>query len=276
VAILYSLDSLNGLNFMPFDRDVNYMTVLNQMYQALYRLNVGTDFIFPESRNLADYNLILVPPLYVASDELLGRLSDYVKNGGHVLMAFKSGFADENSTVRWVRSPGPLRQVCGFSYQEFTNLRNPLRLKGDPFGAAEGNTVSSWAEYLEPESAEALAYYDHPVLGKYPAVTRNRCGKGTLIYEGTHVSDSLQEKIIINALKTAAVPMEMSGLPAEVRVKHAVLADGTPVHAFFNFSGKTQQFVYGSAGVLEVLSGRPIKKSQAVTLPPWDLAIIKE
>ncbi len=92
VAILYSLDSRLGLEFMPFDANAGYMTVLDQMYRALYRRNVETDFVFPGSRNLSDYALVFVPPLYVASDELLVRLADYVKGGGHVLMAFKSGF----------------------------------------------------------------------------------------------------------------------------------------------------------------------------------------
>ena len=268
---------MNGLNIMPFDRDVGYMTVLNEMYRALYELNVETDFVFPGSRNLADYDLVLVPPLYVASDALLVRLSDYVKKGGHVLMAFKSGFTDDNSTVRWTTMPGPLREACGFSYQEFTTLRTPLHLLGDPFKAGQGNGVSVWAEFLVPDKAEALAFYDHPVFGKYPAVTRNRFGRGTLTYVGTYLSEALQEKVIIGALKEAGVPLNEAGLPAGVKAKHAVLADGSAVCAYFNFSGKPQTFTYGYGGAgVDVLTGRTVAKSQAVTLPPWDLVIIKE
>jgi beta-galactosidase len=276
VAILYSLDSQNGLNFMPFDRDVNYMTVLNQMYRALYGLNVETDFVFPGGGNLADYDLILVPPLYIAPEELLQRLSSYIKDGGHVVMSFKSGFADENSTVRWVAAPGPLREACGFSYQEFSNLAIPLRLRGDPFKAGERNTVSVWAEYLVPEKADSLAYYDHPVLGKYPAITRNRFGKGAVIYEGTYLSDALQRTVVADALKTAGIPLADAGLPPGIKVKHAVLADGAAVHAYFNFSGKSQTFVYGYAAGVDVLTGKAAGKSQTIALPPWDLVIIKE
>jgi beta-galactosidase len=276
VAILYSLDSRHGLNFMPFDRDVDYLAVLNQMYRTLYGLNVETDFVFPDTEKLADYSLILVPPLYIASDELLQRLSAYVKDGGHVLMSFKSGFADENSTVRWLTAPGPLREACGFSYQEFSNLRTPLRLQRDPFKAGEGNTVYVWAEYLVPEKAEAVAFYDHPVLGKYPAITRNRFGKGVLTYEGTYLSDVLQKKVVAEALGAAGIPLRDAALPSGIKVKHAVLADGVSVHAFFNFSAKAQTFVYGYSDGIDVLSGKTISKSRAVTLPPWDLIIVKE
>ena len=115
VAILYSVDSSHGLDFMKFSDTVTYRTIMGQMYGALYRNNVGVDFVFPESTNLADYKLILVPPLYVASDDLLKRLVEYVHDGGHLIMSFKSGFTNEYDTVRWTMAPGPCAPGCGFS-----------------------------------------------------------------------------------------------------------------------------------------------------------------
>ena len=123
VAILYSVDSLNALSFMPFaDRGpqwafghprVDYAALVSQLHKTLYDLNVGVDFVTPEQGSFAGYKLLLVPALYVADDALLARISEYVKAGGHVLMTFKSGFTDENSVVRHVRSPGPLREAAG-------------------------------------------------------------------------------------------------------------------------------------------------------------------
>ena len=276
VAILYSLDSRLGLEFMPFDRNTDYMTVLDQMYRALYRRNVETDFVFPDSRNLSDYALVLVPPLYIASDELLRRLADYVKGGGHVLLAFKSGFADENSTVRWTTMPGLLREACGFRYSEFTNLRAPLPLRGDPFKAGAANSVSVWAECLVREGAEAVAWYDHPVFGRYPAITRHAYGKGSLTYEGTVLSDVLQEKLVAAVLAGAGIATEDAGLPEGVRTKRAVLADGARVHAYFNFSAKTVTFPCRGPASVEILSGRKLGRPASLTLGPWDLAIVRE
>jgi beta-galactosidase len=276
VAILYSLDSWQGLSFMPFDDKVNYMTVLNQLYRTLYSLNVEVDFVFPQSGNLADYALILVPPLYIAGDDLLDRLAGYVRDGGHLLVCFKSGFANENSTVRWTLAPGPLREAAGFYYQEFTNLRSPLKLRGDPFGAGEENRVSVWAEYLIPEKARALAYYEHPVFGQFPAITRNSFGKGTLTYEGTYLSDKLQEGVVLDTLKTAGVPLADAALPAPVKVKHGWFQNGKAVHFYLNFSGRTQEILYAYGDGTEMLSGKPAAQSQKLVLQAWDLAIIKE
>jgi len=276
VAVLYSLDSYNGLSFMPFDQNVNYMTVLNQLYRALYRLNVETDFVFPLTANLADYALIVVPPLYVASDDLLNRLADFVKNGGHLLMSFKSGFSNEHSTVRWTMAPGPLGQAAGFHYQEFTNLKKPLGLKGDPYQAGPENKVSVWAEYLVPETAIPLAFYDHPEFGKYPAVTRNNFGKGVLTYQGTMLSDTLQEKVLLETLKIAGVPLTDGRLPGPVKVKHGTSNQGKAVHFYYNFSGRPQEFNYPYENGVDILTGKPVAKSGKVTLQPWDLVIVRE
>ena len=187
VAILFSADSANAIGYMPFSDRAGYMSVLNQMYGVLYELNVEPDFVPAADAGLARYKVLLVPPLYSASDRVLEDISAYVKGGGHVVMAFKSGFTNEHSTVRDVMAPGPLRAAAGFHYQEFTSLAQPLRLTPDPFGAGENNEGSVWAEFLVPETAETLASFDHPYW-RFPAITRNSYGKGSLTYEGTLVT----------------------------------------------------------------------------------------
>lgn len=276
VAILYSRDSHYGIEFMKFsDRD-NYQTVLHQMYGALYRANAGVDFVFPDSTNFGDYKVIVTPPLYIASDELLTRLSDYVRGGGHLVVAFKSGFCNEYSTVRWERAPGPLRKAAGLSYQEFSSLREPLKLKGDPFHAGEHNQVSEWAEMLLPEGAEPLAYYDHPFFGKYPAITRNHFGSGTLTYEGTLLSDELQERVLRDVLKLVGVAGADQNLPGPVRVKHGVNRDGKTLHYYLNYSSDSQTFAYPYRACVDLLTKASVVPSQKMTLKPWDVVILEE
>ena len=124
VAILWSRDSLNAIDFMPFSSSgpqwsqakpmADYATLVQQIHKSLYDLNVGSDFVFPTTKDFSAYKLLIVPALYISDDSLLQRISEYVKNGGHVVMTFKSGFANENSAVRWVRAPGPLRAAAIF------------------------------------------------------------------------------------------------------------------------------------------------------------------
>ena len=276
VAILYSNDSRYGIEFMKFSDRVNYKWVLDQIYDTLYRENVGVDFVFPESTDLAKYKVIVVPALYVASDELLNRLVEYVRGGGNLVLTFKSGFTNEYDTVRWAMAPGPLRQAAGFRYQEFSNLRAPLALKGDPFKAGADNRVSEWVEMLILEGAQALAYYDHPFFGKYPAITCNHFGKGTLTYEGTVLSDKLQDKVLLDVLQTAGLTGPDQQLPAPVHVKHGTNRNGKTIHYFMNYSAAPQTFAYAYPAGEDLLAQGGVATSQRITLKPWDLVIIEE
>ncbi|HEU5403441.1 MAG TPA: beta-galactosidase [Terriglobales bacterium] len=288
VAILYSVDSANALDFMPFALApggqwgagkplASYTTIVNQLHKAFYDANVGVDFLFPEDPDFSRYKLIVIPSLYIADDALLTKISNYVKNGGNVLMSFKSGFANENSAVRWVMAPGPLREAAGFSYQEFSNLEKPLALKGDPLHAGADNKVMYWAEFLKLEHAQPIAYYDHPFFGRWPAITRNRYGSGTLTYEGTFLSDELQHKVVLDVLKDAQVPRQaQEGLPATVREKDGVNALGKTLHYYLNYSSERETFRYGHGAGTELLSGKTVATGQTIALVPWDVAIIEE
>ncbi len=287
VAILYSRDSANAISFMPYGGDAperswtgepdGYLSVLQQMHKALYDLNIGCDFVFPETQDFSQYKLLIVPVLYISDDALLQRISDYVKNGGHVLMTFKSGFANENSAVRWVRAPGPLREAAGFSYQEFSNLEKPLALKGDPFHVgAEGNQVKYWAEFLMPDHAQPLAYYDHPFFGKWPAVTENHYGSGTLTYEGTFLSDDLQLALMKRAISEAGLASGDQEMPAKVHVQHGINRMGKKLDYYFNYSSDPQTVMYDHSTGTNLLDGKSVTHGQKLTLAPWDLAIIEE
>lgn len=288
VAILYSVDSSNAISFMPFERQElgwvpgkaagGYNAELSQLHRSLYQANVGADFLFPETANdLSQYKLVIVPMLYAADDALLKKIADYVHGGGHVLMTFKSGFVNENSAVRWERAPGPLRAAAGFTYQEFSNLEHPLALKGDPFHVAPAeNMVSTWAEFLEPTTAKPLAFYDHPFFGRWPAITRNSYGAGTLTYEGTRLSDALQQQVVLDSLHDAGLAGDGAMASGPVRVKSGTNRNGRAIHYLLNYSSDAHEVTYGFAAGHDLLTAKTLQTGAKVTLGPWDLAIVEE
>jgi len=275
VAILFSADSANALSYMPFSDHANYMSILRQMYGALYELNLEPDFVAAGDAKLSRYKVLLVPPLYSASDTALQQISDYVKNGGQVVMAFKSGFTDEHSTVRDVMAPGPLRAATGFHYQEFTNLAEPERLTPDPYGVGEQNKGAMWEEFLVPDTADVVASFDGPYW-KFPAITRNRYGNGVLTYEGTVVTDALQREIVHEVLKRAGLTGPDQNLPPTVKVRHGRNARGKLLHYYLNFSGEEQSFAYPYGEGSDLLTNSSLRAGQQLKLKPWDLAIVAE
>ena len=285
VALLYSNDSRRATEYMPFlvsqhagdmpwSHPGGYEVEMRSLYRALYRANVGVDFVFPETADFSAYKVLVVPPLYIASDALLERLVDFARGGGHLLLTLKSGFCDEYSAVRHSMAPGALREAAGFHYQEFSNLAKPLALAGDPFEAGAENRVSDWAEMLLLDHAKALAYYDHPFFGKYPAITENRFGKGSVTYEGSVLSDKLQERVVARVLEEAQLMGPDQKLPAAVKVKHGVNSAGAAMHYYFNFSSAAQRVVYSYAAGRELLTNAPLANGGALTLEPWGVAIV--
>ncbi len=284
VAILFSHDCNDALNFMPFDKNSPGWTestnsayrnqLVAQFHRVLYQNNVGVDFIFPERPDFEKYKLVIIPALYIASDELIGKINNYIKNGGHVIMQFKSGFCNENSMVRPVLAPGPLREACGFYYQEFSNIKD-LPLKGNPFNVTDNN-AREWMEFIIPETATPLAFYDHPYFSKYPAVTINNFGKGSLLYQGSVFSDQIQAKIIKEALGRAGISDPDYQLSWPLIVKSGINDFNKKVHFYYNYSSIDRKFKYPHSSGTELSSEKSVVIGETLVIKPWDVLIIEE
>ncbi len=284
VAILFSHDCNEALNFMPFNGSGSDWTESNnnayrsqlvaQFHRVLYRNNIGADFIFPEKPDFENYKLVIIPALYIASDALLEKINTYVKNGGQVILQFKSGFCDENSMVRPVMAPGPLREACGFYYQEFSNI-GTISLKDNPF-EVEDNEARDWMEYLIPETAKALAYYDHPYFSEYPAITINDFGKGSLLYQGTLLSDQIQTRIVKEALDRAGISSPDFSLSWPLIVKSGTNDAGKEVHFYYNYSSEEQELTYPHPSGIELFSETSVGRGSSFSIEPWGVRIIEE
>lgn len=276
-AVLFSNEALTAFNAFSFGwgRAETYNDILRPFYDALYKMNVGTDFVDPSVKDLSKYKLIVVPALYAASDELLTRLNTYVKNGGHILYTFKSGFSDENVKVRSSKQPGLINEACGISYSQFT-FPEHVSLKGDPYqvGAAD-NKPEKWMELITPGTAEVLAAYDHPVWGKYAAVTRNKFGKGEATYVGFMPGEKLTDKIMEQAVKDAGLWKEDQALRFPLITKKGVNEKGETIHYYFNYSAAPVTFVYPHQNGVDLLSDKAVAKNSSQQLPAWGFIIIK-
>ncbi|WP_375434912.1 beta-galactosidase [uncultured Hymenobacter sp.] len=278
VAILFSNEALTAFKWFGFGWGTqgNYNDVLRPFYDALYRQNVGCDFVDPSSTNLESYKLLIVPALYAAPTSLLERLNRFVKNGGHVVYTYKSGFSDENVKVRSTRQPGIITEACGVSYSQFT-LPVKVSLKGDPYqvGAAN-NQVSTWMELLTPTTAKVLATYDHPVWGKYAAITENTYGKGLATYIGCLTSKEVVEKIVVEAVKKAGLWGSDQQLHFPLITKSGVNRRQKKVHFYFNYSAELISLQYPHGVGKELLSNVPVTPNQPLQLAPWGVQVVEE
>lgn len=278
VAILFSNEALTAFNAFSFGWGAreNYNDILRPYYDALYKMNVGTDFIdATKNPELSKYKLIVVPALYAASDDILRKLNQFVKDGGHVLYTFKSGFSDESVKVRTSIQPGIINEACGISYSQFTIPQN-VSLKGDPFGVGKENKVNTWMELITPTTAKVLAYYDHPSWGTYAAVTQNQFGKGTATYVGCMTSQTLTEKIVKNTLEKANLWKTEQQFAFPIITKSGVNQQNKNIRYFFNYSAVPQKIQYSFKNGKELISNKAVSANSSLDLEAWGVMIVEE
>ena len=58
---------------------MDYNDYTRRMYDSMYKQNIECDVIDCSYENFSDYSMIVVPPLYAASDKTLKRLNSYVE-----------------------------------------------------------------------------------------------------------------------------------------------------------------------------------------------------
>lgn len=276
-AILVSNESLTGLNWFKFNQksELNYNDILRLIYDELYKLNIECDFIHLNTMDLEDYSLIIVPCLYVASDQLLERLNQFVEKGGHAIFTFKSGFTNEYSKVRTTAQPGIIEKVCGVQYQMFVEP-NQVHLAGNPYDVTEReNEVHTWMELLTPTTASTFAKYDHPAWGEYSAITGNEFGEGYATYVGCIVSKEVMLAILTQALKRAGLWKTIQEIRFPIIIKSSENEDRKTINFIFNYSTEHQVINNPFENCVELVSELSYKRDEPLKLNPWSFMVME-
>ncbi|MEU4419339.1 beta-galactosidase [Actinoplanes sp. NPDC024001] len=192
--------------------DIDYLAAVQQAHRVLFRSKLATDFVFPGvSTDLGDYRMIVVPHLYLVSDEAAAAFRDYVANGGRLVVGYLSGIAEPDTRIRLGGYPGAFRDVLGVRVVEW-HPQPP----GVEFPLDNGERASRWSERVETAGAETLARYTAGVLAGAPAVTRNRYGAGSAWYVSTALTDDGLGRLLRSVAEEAGVAPVLPGLPAPV------------------------------------------------------------
>lgn len=277
VAILVSNESLTSLQWFKYGAgNVDYNDILRWIYDELYKLNIECDFIYEESESIDKYKLIVIPALYSASDKLLLKINEYVKNGGNIIVTFKSAFTNENVKVSHDNQPNIINECCGVTYNQFTIPKN-VSLKGHNFNIfKEDNNAELFMELLKTTTAKTIAYYDHPNWGEYSAITENIYGKGRAIYFGTKTSTSLLKEVLVKLLKD----INMYGIEQQynfpIIIKQGYNSENRKVVYYFNYSYDVQKVKYLHGDGVEVMTGNSIKMGDEFTIEPWNFIVVEE
>ncbi len=251
---------------------VRHLDVARAAHAALWRSGIGCDIAAPDC-DLSPYRLVVVPAVYLLSDDAAAALRRYTENGGHLLVTFCSGIADQWHRIRTGGYPGALRDILGVTAEEFHPLApattTPLTAAGGA-SALDGARGRLWSERLRADGAEVLARYGDGMLAGLPAITRHSCGTGTAWYLSTLPDDEALDALAQETAAAAGIRPVLPGTPPCVRVTRR---HGEGASWLFAFNHGTAAVTLPAAG-LDLLTGREITGS--FELPGGGVAVIRE
>ncbi|MFE0387891.1 beta-galactosidase [Streptomyces bungoensis] len=216
VAVVWDWQSwwAQNLSWRPSE-DHDARERADSFYEVLYDRHLTADFAHPEA-DLSAYPLVVVPALYLATEAAGRNLTEYVRDGGTLVVSYFSGIVDEHDAVHEGPYPGALRDVLGLTVEEFSPLLRDdrVRLSG-PDG--EELTGDVWTEFVVPRGAETVWSYADGLTAGRPAVTRHRFGRGTAWYVSTRLDTRGLDAVLGLAADDARIAPR-TDLPRDVEV----------------------------------------------------------
>lgn len=274
VAIVIDNASLTGLSNFPTETAGvhSYNNIMRWLADALFYMNIEYDMIPADKNLLGEYDCVLLPALYSATEEFLRGLHDYVLSGGNLVATCRSGFSDEYLKIYSDTQPHGLTSVFGIHYDQFTYPKKvSVTYGGDTSEARE------WMELVTCDTAASWAQYEHPVWNRYTAVAQNDYGKGHALYLGTIFGSGTLQKVLADFFHKISLsePDKIAfDVSYPVSVKQGINGFGERVVFLLNYSPAPQN-VTVPRSMQELITGTNHSAGDSLTLEPWGVAIFK-
>jgi len=267
-ALVFSWDAWWAVDFESRPTgDVRYLAQVHRAYRELWNSGITVDIV-PPGADLSAYRLVVVPCLYLVSDDDARGIRDYVAGGGHALVTFFSGIVDEDDRILLGGYPGAFREMLGVVTEEFFPLARDEVVSLD-----DGTTGMVWTEWVHPRGAKVIASYTDGTLAGVPAVTRNEHGSGVAWYVGTELESGALGRLLARASSEAGVtPTRLAGAPGvEVVRRSSENADYLFVinHTDAVVSHPAQGIELTVGGEIENSVDVPAGGVRVIRLSPW-------
>jgi beta-galactosidase len=282
VLLLRSFDNLWSQRFQPQAEGLSYEAQLQAHYDALAAYGAQID-VSELSDDLSGYRLIVAPLLSLTDERTEEALAGYVKDGGTLVLTFRSGTRHMDNTMRRRTIPGPLAELAGVTVDEFDALggRRSVRVNGGPTDAPPGagleGTASVWLDVVDPaDGTEVVARYADGHYDGRAAVTRRRSGEGSVVYVGCDLDSPALTRLMTVVAAEAGVASLRSKYVTEAPacIELALRSrDDAPAGALFVLNhGAAPATVTLTAEACDQLTGRTVRR---FALEPYGVAVME-
>ena len=271
VGLLYDWENNWAINDAQSfgEETLRYPQTVQEHHRAFWNMDIPTDVITIEN-NFDDYDLLVVPMLYLMSEETVSRLETFVKNGGHLVMTYISGMVDEHDLVYPNTWPEKLSQTFGLNILETDTLypsdRNAVTYQGKEY------EMKHYATVLDLLEAESLGVYEQDFYKGTPAITKNDYGSGKAYFIGARLEDDFQAdfyKSLIENLKIE--PILSIECNPKVSVQGRQIDEKRDLVFIMNFSEEEQK-IHLKEEVIDLEKEKSLVGE--LTLSPYEVKIV--
>ncbi|WP_285846505.1 beta-galactosidase [Priestia koreensis] len=207
VAILYDWESQWALDdAQGFGLETKrYPQTLQQHYRTFWEKDIPVDVITKE-QDFNPYKLLIVPMLYLASEQTISRLKAFVEQGGTLVMTYMSGLVNEHDLA-----------YLGGWHKDLRDIFGMQPLETDTFYPADENTVEydgksyrvkDYATILNLQTATEEGQYKQDFYADTSAVTKHSYGKGCAYYIGARLEDTFHEAFYEKIIEELSLKLE--------------------------------------------------------------------
>ena len=250
-----------------------YPQTLHAHYRAFWKANIPVDVITKDKLNapdLARYDLVVAPMLYMTGEATMAAFKAYVTGGGTLVSSYIMGLVDENDLMHLGGFPQPLKDIFGISINETDTLyptdRNQLHVSGAVYEAFD------YCALFDVCGAEVLGTYGADFYAGNAAVTKHTCGKGAAYFIGARTGEDFLEDFYLKGLGLAynTPPITAGGAGVSIQTRES------ESHAYYfvlNFTEGENSVVLEKA-MMDVVSGEAVPAGK-VNLPVYGARVFK-
>ena len=296
IAIMLDNASLTGFTQFPLEKAGanGYNTVMRWFSDALYRLNIEYDMISSREQDFSGYECLIVPALYSAPESLLLALDSYVRNGGHLITTFRSGFSDEYLKIYPDMQPHILHECLGLHYDQFTHPHHVdiVPVQSDVMAAAQEHfshpddsafsltsSACEWMELITCDTAVPVLKYSHPAYERYAAAAKNQYGNGSTLYFGTMFeNDELLESVLLSFLHETGFSggdLSSDAPHYPLIIKRGINDSGKELCYYLNYSKDPVSVTHHGKNGVELISETAIVCGDKIDLGGWGVAVVE-
>ncbi|WP_050184189.1 beta-galactosidase [Domibacillus robiginosus] len=272
VAILYDWENNWALNdAQGFGRATKcYPQTLQQHYRTFWERDIPVDVITKE-QDFSSYKLLIIPMLYLVSEETISRLKSFVAGGGTLVMTYISGIVNEYDLTYMGGWHQDLQEIFGIKPLETDTLypsdRNRVNYRGQIY------ELKDYATVIENQSARTEGFYQEDFYAQTPAVTSSQYKQGKAYYIGARLQDDFHRdfyQTLIDELSLAPAFVVQHGRGVSVQVRQA---EEKNYIFLMNFTEEEQQVTL-KAAVKDMATEEELKGN--ITLAKYEVKIVEK